>query len=85
MKNQSEYAVHLQKDGVTETFMPGDDIPAWASKMITNPLVSGDAVEEGGAIKETKKPAKAAAKKAAPKAESKDEPEEPESKDDSGS
>lgn len=82
MKNESEYAVHLQKDGVTETFMPGDDIPAWASKRITNPLVSGDAVEEDGVIKGKKSPVKAVARKAAPKAEP---DQESESKDDAGS
>lgn len=63
-KNESEYAVHLQKDGVTETFLPGDDIPAWAAKKITNPLVTGDAEEVDGAIKESKSrkaPAKATA------------------------
>lgn len=70
-KNESEYAVHLQKDGVTETFLPGDDIPAWAAKKITNPLVSGDAEEVDGAIKETRKkaPAKAAPKPVESKAD----------------
>jgi hypothetical protein len=76
VKNESEYAVHLQKDGVTESFLPGEDIPAWAAKLITNPLVTGDAEEVDGAVKEKNKPA---AKKAAPKAEPK-----PEQKADSG-
>lgn len=70
-KNESEYAVHLQKDGVTETFLPGDEIPAWAAKKITNPLVSGDAEEVDGVIKENRKaPAKAAPKSAESKADS---------------
>jgi hypothetical protein len=79
-KNESEYAVHLQRDGVTETFLPGDEIPAWAAKKITNPLVSGDAEEVDGAIKESKS-RKAPAKAAAPKAD----PKPAESKADSGS
>lgn len=41
MKNQSEFFVHLQKDGVTESFGPGEDIPAWAAGKIDNPYVSG--------------------------------------------
>lgn len=41
MKNQSEFFVHLQKDGVTESFGPGEDIPAWAASKINNPYVSG--------------------------------------------
>ena len=67
MKNESEYAVHLQKDGVTESFLPGDEIPAWAARLIKNPLVTGDAVEEDGVVKEHKVPAKKAPAKAAAK------------------
>lgn len=39
MKNQSDFFVHAQKDGVTESFGPGDDIPSWVK--IDNPYVSG--------------------------------------------
>jgi hypothetical protein len=76
-KNESEFAVHLQKDGVTESFLPGDDIPAWASKKITNPLVSGAAEEVDGAVEEKKSAPKKVPAKAAPKPEAK----EPESVD----
>lgn len=71
MKNESEYAVHLQKDGVTESFLPGDEIPAWAARLIKNPLVTGDAVEEDGVVKEKehKTATKRALAKAAPKAD----------------
>jgi hypothetical protein len=85
VKNESEYTVHLQKDGVTESFAPGDEIPAWAAKRITNPLVTGDAVEEDGVIKEKPGTKKAPARKAASKTAPKDEPEESDPKDDSGS
>ncbi|MGV0042024.1 hypothetical protein [Mycobacterium colombiense] len=39
MKNQSEFYVHATKDGVTESFAPGDDIPSWVK--VDNPYVSG--------------------------------------------
>jgi hypothetical protein len=75
VKNESEYAVHLQKDGVTESFLPGDEIPAWAARLIKNPLVTGDAVEEDGVVKEKehRSPAKKAPAKAAPKADKADD------------
>lgn len=31
------YSVHLLKDGVLHSFLPGDDVPDWAAKQITNP------------------------------------------------
>lgn len=39
MKNQSEFFVHATKDGVTESFGPGEDIPSWVK--VDNPYVSG--------------------------------------------
>jgi hypothetical protein len=54
VKNQSEYTVHLQKDGVTESFGPDEEIPAWAAKLITNPLVTGKGTEEDGKVVEGK-------------------------------
>lgn len=44
MKNQSEFFVHAQKDGVTESFGPGEDIPSWVK--IDNPYVSGKKEDE---------------------------------------
>lgn len=43
MQIGGEFAVHLMKDGVTHSFLPGADVPGWAAKLITNPTVlSGD-------------------------------------------
>lgn len=39
------YAVHLLKDGVLHSFLPGDDVPDWAAKQITNPH-AWEAVED---------------------------------------
>lgn len=39
MRIGGEFAVHLVKDGVTQSFMPGDEVPEWAAKLITNPSV----------------------------------------------
>lgn len=39
MINQSEYFVHATKDGVTQSFGPGADIPDWVK--IDNPFVTG--------------------------------------------
>lgn len=33
------YAVHLLENGVVHSFLPGDDVPEWAVKRITNPNV----------------------------------------------
>lgn len=56
MKLGGEFAVHLRKDDELVTFLPGDDVPEWAAKQITNPLAWGDeperaevAVGSGGA------------------------------------
>lgn len=43
MKLGGQYAVHLHKDGELHSFLPGDDVPDWAAKLITNPLAWGDA------------------------------------------
>lgn len=32
-----EYAVHLIEDGQLHSFLPGDEVPAWAVEKITNP------------------------------------------------
>jgi hypothetical protein len=39
VKNQSEFYVHATKDGVTQSFGPGEDIPSWVK--VDNPYVSG--------------------------------------------
>jgi hypothetical protein len=39
MRIGGQLAVHLVKDGVTQSFMPGDEVPEWAAKLITNPNV----------------------------------------------
>jgi hypothetical protein len=39
MRIGGQFAVHLMKDGVTQTFMPGDVVPEWAATLITNPNV----------------------------------------------
>ncbi len=41
MKNHSDFAVHLHRDGLLHTFRPGDPMPDWAAEMITNPYVLG--------------------------------------------
>ncbi|MEU2013104.1 hypothetical protein [Nocardia sp. NPDC019302] len=41
MKLGGEFAVHLRKDDDLVTFLPGDDVPEWAAKQITNPLAWG--------------------------------------------
>lgn len=43
MKNQSDYFVHAQKDGVTHSFGPGEDIPSWVH--VDNPYVTGKKTE----------------------------------------
>lgn len=41
-KNKSEFSVHLtDPNGEAICIAPGADIPAWAAKLITNPLVLG--------------------------------------------
>lgn len=48
MRIGGQFAVHLVKDGVTQSFMPGDEVPEWAAKLITNPnvLAVDDAEDE---------------------------------------
>lgn len=41
MKLGGTYAVHLRKGEELVTFLPGDDVPEWAAKQITNPLAWG--------------------------------------------
>lgn len=41
MQLRGQYAVHFHKDGVLHSFLPGDDVPDWAAKLITNPLAWG--------------------------------------------
>lgn len=37
MKLAGTNAVHLHKDGVLHSFLPGDEVPEWAAARITNP------------------------------------------------
>jgi len=37
MQLGGSYAVHLHKDGELHSFLPGDEVPEWAAKLITNP------------------------------------------------
>jgi hypothetical protein len=47
MKLGGIYAVHLRKDdGEVVAFLPGDDVPSWAAKQITNPLAWGTEPEQ---------------------------------------
>jgi hypothetical protein len=46
MKNESEYTVHLGKDGVTHTVPPGEEFPDWAKP--ENPYVTGKLKDEDG-------------------------------------
>lgn len=50
--NKSEFALHLadKRPGHEQilVILPGDEIPAWALKDITNPYVLGDQVVESG-------------------------------------
>lgn len=40
--NQSDFAVYVtDKKGKQHCLLPGDEIPAWAGKQITNPYVLG--------------------------------------------
>ncbi|WP_280186284.1 MULTISPECIES: hypothetical protein [Nocardia] len=45
MKLRGEFAVHLRNGDQLVTFLPGDDVPEWAAKQITNPLAWGDTSE----------------------------------------
>jgi hypothetical protein len=46
-KVQGEYAVHIAGDnGEVVTLLPGDEIPAWAAKKVTNPHVTGKETAE---------------------------------------
>ncbi|MGV9540923.1 hypothetical protein ACWDSF_06320 [Nocardia beijingensis] len=45
MKLGGEFAVHLRKGDELVTFLPGDDVPEWAAKQITNPLAWGEEPE----------------------------------------
>ncbi|ANW64011.1 hypothetical protein BCA37_10755 [Mycobacterium sp. djl-10] len=47
-KNKSEFSVHLtDPKGKAVCIEPGEDIPSWASKLITNPLVlAGNSADE---------------------------------------
>lgn len=42
MQNRSDFTVHLHRDGVLHSFAPGQDVPDWAAKKITNPYVRGE-------------------------------------------
>lgn len=42
MQLRGQYAVHFHKDGVLHSFLPGDEVPEWAAKLITNPLAWGE-------------------------------------------
>ncbi len=42
MQLRGQYAVHLHKDGVLHSFLPGDEVPEWAANLITNPLAWGE-------------------------------------------
>lgn len=38
-------AIHLHRDGVLHSFLPGDEVPEWAAARITNPYALGDQAE----------------------------------------
>lgn len=38
-------AIHLHRDGVLHSFLPGDELPDWAVGRITNPYALGDQAE----------------------------------------
>jgi hypothetical protein len=47
--NHSEFAVHLtDPKGKAFVLLPGDEIPGWAEKLITNPYVLGIDAEDDG-------------------------------------
>lgn len=46
-------AVHLHRDGVLHSFLPGDDVPEWAVEKIRNPAAwadDGEAQEAPGPV-----------------------------------
>ncbi len=53
MQLRGQYAVHLHKDGVLHSFLPGDDVPDWAAKLITNPLAWGEDDAEPAPVVDT--------------------------------
>jgi hypothetical protein len=49
-KVQGEYAIHIAgENGEVVTLLPGDEIPGWAAKKVTNPRVTGQESEDEAA------------------------------------
>lgn len=46
-KTVGKYALTLDdKDGVSHTFLPGTEVPAWVEKAVTNPFAFSDGTED---------------------------------------